>query len=88
MCSNLLSSKIQEPLCMLVFRSISSFGGGAGDSHDRKIEDKLSKATKDSNKLTTEVVHGLMSQVLKNYLFNDVKIKDEDKSVIEVAMLE
>merc|ERR1719351_261806 len=40
------------------------------DSTDRKAEDKLSKATKDSCKITTEVLHGIMTQVVKDKLFN------------------
>ena len=30
---------------------------------DKKAEDKLGKATKDSCKITTEVLHGIMTQV-------------------------
>ena len=48
-----------------------SYGGlshdatsGAGvTTVDKKTEDKLSKATKDSCKITTEVLHGIMTQV-------------------------
>ena len=32
---------------------------------DKKAEDKLGKATKDSCKITTEVLHGIMTQVKK-----------------------
>lgn len=46
-------------------RSITS------DSADKKGEDKLSKATKDSCKIVTEVLHGLMTQLIKNRLFNE-----------------
>jgi len=46
--------------------------GGAMDPHERKGEDKLSKATKDSCKTTIEVIHGLMTQIIKNRLFNQV----------------
>lgn len=42
------------------------------DTHDKKSEDKLSKATKDSCKTTLEAIHGLMTQVLKDRLFNQV----------------
>jgi hypothetical protein len=39
--------------------------------HDsKKGQDKLSKVIKDSSKLTGEVLHGLMGQVLKDALFN------------------
>ncbi|KAL8577105.1 COP9 signalosome complex subunit 5 [Nucella lapillus] len=42
------------------------------DSQDKKTEDKLSKATKDGCKTTIEAIHGLMSQVIKDRLFNQV----------------
>ena len=34
---------------------------------DKKAEDKLGKATKDSCKITTEVLHGIMTQVYTYY---------------------
>ncbi|XP_028399718.1 COP9 signalosome complex subunit 5-like [Dendronephthya gigantea] len=40
---------------------------------EKKEEGKLSKASKDSSKTTIEGIHGLMSQVIKNTLFNQVK---------------
>ena len=43
------------------------------NSGDKKVEDKLSKATKDSCKITTEVLHGIMTQVVKDKLFNRIK---------------
>jgi len=64
----------------------SSSGGGGGGSarsggssgysltqegQDKKAEDKLTKATKDSCKIVTEVLHGIMTQVVKNRLFNE-----------------
>uniref|UniRef100_A0A8C0ZUS1 COP9 signalosome complex subunit 5 n=1 Tax=Castor canadensis TaxID=51338 RepID=A0A8C0ZUS1_CASCN len=39
------------------------------ETHDRKSEDKLAKATRDSCKTTIEAIHGLMSQVIKDKLF-------------------
>ncbi|GAB6026642.1 proteasome regulatory particle subunit RPN11 [Chamberlinius hualienensis] len=45
------------------------------DPHEKKMEDKLLKATKDSCKTTIEVIHGLMSQVIKDKLFNHVNYK-------------
>lgn len=42
------------------------------DPLEKKGEDKLSKATKDSCKTTIEVIHGLMTQIIKNRLFNQV----------------
>ncbi|CAI5779412.1 COP9 signalosome complex subunit 5 [Podarcis lilfordi] len=44
------------------------------ESHDRKSEDKLAKATRDSCKTTIEAIHGLMSQVIKDKLFNQINI--------------
>ena len=43
------------------------------EGSDKKVEDKLSKATKDSCKITTEVLHGIMTQVVKDKLFNCIK---------------
>jgi hypothetical protein len=45
------------------FGSATHEGGAGSGSIDKKTEDKLSKATKDSCKITTEVLHGLMTQV-------------------------
>ncbi|XP_041357618.1 COP9 signalosome complex subunit 5-like [Gigantopelta aegis] len=45
------------------------------DSHDKKSEDKLAKATTDGCKTTIESLHGLMSQVIKDRLFNQVHLK-------------
>ena len=46
------------------------------DSESKRNEDKLSKAEKDSSKITIESIHGLMSQMLKVKLFN--KINDSN----------
>jgi len=40
------------------------------DPHEKRTEDKLSKATKDSCKTTIEGIHGLMAQIIKDTLFN------------------
>ena len=47
------------------------FGGINSDGTDKKAEDKLGKATKDSSKIVTEVLQGMMTQVIKNRLFNE-----------------
>jgi len=39
---------------------------------DANEKDKLLKATRDSNKTTIEIVHGLMAQTIKDRLFNHV----------------
>ncbi|KAK2184721.1 hypothetical protein NP493_255g01029 [Ridgeia piscesae] len=44
------------------------------DVHEKKSEDKLAKATKDGCKNTIEVIHGLMSQVIKDKLFNQTRV--------------
>lgn len=57
--------------------SESQLGRGAfmlASDHDKKAEDKLSKATRDSCKTTIEVIHGLIAQVIKNRLFNQVNV--------------
>ncbi|XP_043686072.1 COP9 signalosome complex subunit 5-like isoform X1 [Vespula pensylvanica] len=45
---------------------------GGTDPHDRSTVEKLIKATRDSSKTTIEVIHGLMAQVIKDKLFNQV----------------
>jgi len=49
--------------------------GVISEQQDKKTEDKLTKATKDGCKTTMEVLHGLMSQVIKDRLFNQVGCK-------------
>ncbi|XP_033115022.1 COP9 signalosome complex subunit 5 [Anneissia japonica] len=44
-----------------------------GIDQDKKAEDKLGKAAKDGCKTTIEAIHGLMSQVIKNRLFNQLQ---------------
>lgn len=45
----------------------------SSDSNQSKEpEDKLSKAEKDSSKATIDVIHGLMSQIMKMTIFNKV----------------
>ncbi len=44
--------------------------GGGSDGHEKKTEDKLGKATRDACKITCEVLNGIMSQVVKDKLFN------------------
>merc|ERR1712098_671288 len=40
---------------------------------DKKAEEKLCKATTDSCKITTEVLNGLLGQVIKDRLFNQTQ---------------
>ena len=66
-----LSEKLEHAEAQLN-RSTSNY---SFDPHDKKSEDKLTKAAKDSKKLTIEAVHGLMSQVIKDHLFNQAITK-------------
>jgi len=61
---------------------LDSWDGGSGaaraggyglnqEGADKKAEEKLAKATKDSCKIVTEVLHGLMTQFVKKKLFNE-----------------
>lgn len=67
-------SDLSEKLEQLAESQVGRIGGyfPSGD-HDKKEEGKLTKASKDSSKTTIEAIHGLMSQVIKNTLFNQVK---------------
>ncbi|KAL9980000.1 hypothetical protein ACROYT_G008530 [Oculina patagonica] len=47
-----------------------------GIDQDKKEEGKLTKTTRDSSKTSIEAIHGLMSQVIKNKLFNHVGDKE------------
>ncbi|PFX11131.1 COP9 signalosome complex subunit 5, partial [Stylophora pistillata] len=47
-----------------------------GMDQDKKEEGKLAKTTRDSSKTSIEAIHGLMSQVIKNKLFNQVGGKE------------
>lgn len=47
-----------------------------GVDQDKKEEGKLTKTTRDSSKTSIEAIHGLMSQVIKNKLFNQVGGKE------------
>ena len=44
------------------------------ETHDQKLEDKLARATRDNSKNTLEAIHGLISQVFKDKLFNQINI--------------
>ncbi|ESN92732.1 hypothetical protein HELRODRAFT_185158 [Helobdella robusta] len=52
------------------------FVGGPEQVAADRAEDKLTKATKDSCKNTIESIHGLMTQVIKDKLFNKIKFVD------------
>lgn len=46
---------------------------GGAEPLDKRTEDKLMKATKDSCKTTIEIIHGLMAQMIKDRLFNQIR---------------
>lgn len=63
-----LSEKLEqsgEALCR-------GFIMGGIEPHDRSTVEKLVKANRDSCKTTIEVIHGLMAQIIKDRLFNQV----------------
>jgi len=55
------------------------------NSDSKKAEDKLAKACKDNIKTTMESLYGLMSQVLKDRLFNQCNLKNGSPCAIEAA---
>ena len=63
--------------------------GGYGlnqEGADKKAEDKLGKATKDSCKIVTEVLHGIMTQFVKKKLFNE-HVKHSDAVAVAPAQV-
>lgn len=52
--------------------------GLGGTDSEKRTEDKLQKATKDSCKTTIEIIHGLMAQMVKDRLFNQIKTVKSD----------
>ena len=55
------------------------------NSDSKKAEDKLAKACKDNIKTTMESLYGLMSQVLKDRLFNQCNLKNGSPCAIEAV---
>jgi COP9 signalosome complex subunit 5 len=49
--------------------------GAPQDGSDKKSDDKLSKATIDSCKIITEVLNGMLGQIIKDRIFNKVSCK-------------
>merc|ERR1719430_1197230 len=45
------------------------------EGNEKKADDKLVKATTDSCKITTEVLNGMLGQIIKDRLFNKVSCK-------------
>lgn len=47
----------------------------SSDGSDKRTEDKLTKATRDCCRTSIELIHGLMTQIAKDKLFNSVNNK-------------
>jgi len=56
--------------------SLAHSGRQAFFSAKKKEDSQLTKITKDSTKMTLEQLQGLMSQVIKDRLFNQISIQD------------
>ncbi|KAI4460931.1 eukaryotic translation initiation factor 3 -related [Holotrichia oblita] len=67
-----LSEKLEQSEAAL---GRGGFMVGGTDPHEKRTEDKLMKATKDSCKTTIEIIHGLMAQMIKDRLFNGISPK-------------
>eukprot|EP00897_Mesotaenium_endlicherianum_P007142 jgi/Mesen1/6456/ME000033S05736 len=68
-----LAEKLEQADGQLANTGRIGFGGFFLPSHKKKEdESQLAKITRDSSKITVEQVHGLMSQVIKDILFNRV----------------
>lgn len=74
-----LAEKLQMTANAAARLTPGGFGGSMGmgmpsssgpkDKKKKAEESQLSKITRDSNKISVEATHGLISQVLKNVLF-------------------
>ncbi|KAJ8559800.1 hypothetical protein K7X08_003858 [Anisodus acutangulus] len=60
--------------------SHSRFGPLMAPPQGKEEESQLTKITRDSAKITVEQVHGLMSQVIKDILFNSVRQSGKSKA--------
>ncbi|XP_039024350.1 COP9 signalosome complex subunit 5b-like [Hibiscus syriacus] len=65
-----LAEKLEQPENQLAHSCIGPLGPPRKKLQE---ESQLAKITRDSAKITLERVHGLMSQVIKNILFNSVR---------------
>eukprot|EP01018_Ginkgo_biloba_P007171 Gb_35132 [translate_table: standard] len=65
-----LAEKLEQAESQLAHSRLGSFL--APPQRKKEEESQLAKITRDSSKITVEQVHGLMSQVIKDILFNSV----------------
>lgn len=57
----------------LVGSGVVSGGAGGPAFEERRSEDRLAKAARDATKTSIEALHGLLAQVVKDRLFNQVR---------------
>lgn len=84
-----LAEKLQMTANMASRAGPGGFGGMGGsaghfgkDKKKKQEESQLSKITRDSNKISVEATHGLISQVLKNVLFTANPHQNDDTSAL------
>ncbi|KAK4389048.1 COP9 signalosome complex subunita [Sesamum angolense] len=73
-----LAEKIEQAENQLAHSRFGSLIGGP--LRKKEEESQLTKITRDSAKITVEQVHGLMSQVIKDILFNSVRQSNGSRS--------
>ncbi|XP_020257021.1 COP9 signalosome complex subunit 5b-like isoform X2 [Asparagus officinalis] len=73
-----LAEKLEQAENQMAHTRFGSFL--APSSRKKEEESQLAKITRDSAKITVEQVHGLMSQVIKDFLFNSVRQSSSSKS--------
>ncbi|KAK8597394.1 hypothetical protein V6N13_094806 [Hibiscus sabdariffa] len=78
-----LAEKLEQAENQLIHSRIGPLG-----TSRKKEESQLAKITRDSSKITVEQVHGLMSQVLKNILFNSVGQPKRNEQPVSDPMIE
>eukprot|EP00252_Welwitschia_mirabilis_P018205 TRINITY_DN40478_c0_g1_i1.p1 TRINITY_DN40478_c0_g1~~TRINITY_DN40478_c0_g1_i1.p1 ORF type:complete len:358 (+),score=54.14 TRINITY_DN40478_c0_g1_i1:343-1416(+) len=74
-----LAEKLEQAESQLAHSRMGSFL--IHPQRKKEEESQLAKITKDSSKITVQQVHGLMSQVIKDILFNSVRRSAKDGSV-------
>ncbi|KAF9147641.1 COP9 signalosome complex subunit 5 [Linnemannia schmuckeri] len=84
-----LAEKLQMTANMASRAGPGGFGGMGGsaghfgkDKKKKQEESQLSKITRDSNKISVEATHGLISQVLKNVLFTANPHQNDNTSAL------
>nr|CAG4648681.1 EOG090X078Z [Polyphemus pediculus] len=71
-----LSEKLEQAESSLGRAALVSSGMGGitnTSAEDRRSEDRLAKAARDATKTSIEALHGLLAQVIKDRLFNQIR---------------